>query len=316
MAQLFTRKQLILAKIETTYGTDSVPVVGTDAMLISDLSMNPSQSEYVNRDLIRPYLGASQQLPAAIRSEVSFTVELAGSGAAGTAPKWAPLIRACGFAETVNAGVSVQYDPVSGPTFASVTIYAFRDGVRHVIRGARGTFTIAMNNRERPVMNFTFTGLYQSPTDVTPGTAVYTGWQTPLVFNNQNSSAFTLQSYANAVLSSITIDAGNQVEYRSFVGTGGESILITNREVTGQITIESATQAEKDYWVNVRDAVTGNFTITHGTTAGNRVVISAPAVQVTEPQYGDVQGISTTQFNARLTPSATAGNDEIRILVN
>jgi hypothetical protein len=151
---------------------------------------------------------------------------------------------------------------------------------------------------------------------VTPGTAVYTGWQTPLVFNNQNSSAFTLQSYANAVLSSITIDAGNQVEYRSFVGTGGESILITNREVTGQITIESATQAEKDYWANVRDAVTGNFTITHGTTAGNRVVISAPAVQVTEPQYGDVQGISTTQFNARLTPSATAGNDEIRILVN
>jgi len=100
------------------------------------------------------------------------------------------------------------------------------------------------------------------------------------------------------------------------VGTGGESILITNREVTGQITIESATQAEKDFWTNVRDAVTGNFTITHGTTAGNRVVISAPAVQVTEPQYGDVQGISTTQFNARLTPSATAGNDEIRILVN
>ena len=315
MAQLFTRRQVILAKIESTYGTDSVPAVGTDAMLISDLSINPAQSEYVNRDLIRPYLGASQQLPAAIRSEVSFTVELAGSGAAGTAPKWGPLIRACGFAETVNAGVSVQYDPSSG-TVPSLTLYAFRDGVRHVIRGARGTFTIALNNRERPVINFTFTGLYQAPTDVTPGTAVYTGWQTPLVFNNQNSSAFTLQSYSGAVLSSISIDAGNQVEYRSFVGTGGESILITNREVTGQITIESATQAEKDYWVNVRDAVTGNFTITHGTTAGNRVVISAPAVQVTEPQYGDAQGISTTQFNARLTPSATTGNDEIRILVN
>ncbi len=315
MAQLFTRRQLILAKIESTYGTDSVPVVGTDAMLISDLSINPAQSEYVNRDLIRPYLGASQQLPAAIRSEVSFTVELAGSGAAGTAPKWGPLIRACGFAETVNAGVSVQYDPASG-TVPSLTLYAFRDGVRHVIRGARGTFTIALNNRERPVMNFTLTGLFKAPTDATAGTAVYTGWQTPLVFNNQNSSAFTLQAYANAVLSSITIDAGNAVEYRSFVGTGGESILITNREVTGQITIESATQTEKDYWVNVRDAVTGNFTITHGTTAGNRVVISAPAVQVTEPQYGDVQGISTTQFNARLTPSATTGNDEIRILVN
>lgn len=314
MAQFLTRKQLILAKIETTYGTDSVPVVGTNAILISDLSINPSQSEYVNRDLIRPYLGSSQQLPTAIRSEVSFSVELAGSGAAGTAPKWGPLIRACGFSETVSAGVDVKYDPISA-TFPSLTIYAFRDGMRHIMRGARGTFNIAMNNRERPLINFTFTGLYSTPTDTAPGTPDYTGFQVARPFNNQNSSAFTLQTYTGAALSSINIDVGNQVEYRSFIGTGGESILITNREVTGQVVIESTSIAEKDYWTNVRDAITDNFTITHGTTAGNQVVISAPAVQLTEPQYADIQGISTTQFNARLTPSATTGNDEIRLTV-
>jgi hypothetical protein len=311
MAQLLTRKQLLLAKIESTYGTDSVPVVGTDAVLISDLTITPIESEYADRALIRPYLGASDQIASAIRSKISFSVELAGSGAAGTAPKWAPLLRACGFAETVNAGVSVQYDPVSA-TFPSLTFYAFRDGVRHVLRGCRGTVQLALQNKERPLFNFTFTGLYSTPTDVTPGTPSYTGWQTPRVFNGQNSSAFALQAYSNALLSSINIDLNNDVVYRSLIGTGGESILITGRESTAQVAIESNTIAEKDFWTNVRDAVTGNFAITHGTTAGNIVDITAPKVQLTDPQYQDLNGISMTQYNLRLLPNA--GNDEIRIL--
>lgn len=311
MAQFLSRKQVVLAKIETTYGTDSAPVVGTNAILLTDLSITPIQSEYVDRDLIRPYLGSSEQLPAAIRSQVSFSVEMAGSGAAGTAPKWGPLLRACGFAETVNAGTSVQYDPVSA-SFPSLSIYAFRDGMRHILTGARGTVSFNMNNRERPLMQFTFTGLYSLPTDTAPGTPVYTGFQTPRVFNNQNSSAFALQSYSNALLSSISIDVGNDAVYRSLIGTGGESILITNRQVTAQITIESTSMAEKDYWTNVRNAVVGNFGIVHGTTAGNIVEISAPAAQLIDPQYGDIDGISSTQFTARLTPSA--GNDEIRII--
>jgi hypothetical protein len=311
MAQYLSRKQVVLAKIETTYGTDAVPTVAANAILLTDLTITPLQSEYVDRDLIRPYLGSSEQLPSAVRSQVSFSVELAGSGAAGTAPKWGPLLRACGFAETINAGTSVQYDPISA-TFPSLTIYAFRDGIRHVLTGARGTVSFSMNNKERPVMQYTFTGLYNAPTDTAPGSPVYTGFQTPRVFNNQNSSGFALQSYSNALLSSISIDVGNDTPYRSFIGTGGESILLTNRQVTAQITIESTSQAEKDYWTNVRNAVVGNFAIIHGTTAGNIVEITAPAAQLIEPQYGDIDGISTTQFGARLTP--LNGNDEIRII--
>jgi hypothetical protein len=266
----------------------------------------------VDRDLIRGFFGSSEQLPSAVRSQISFSVELAGSGAAGTAPKWGPLLRACAFAETINAGTSVQYDPISGPTFPSLTIYAFRDGIRHIFTGARGNVSFTLNNKERPVMQFTFTGLYNTPSDTAPGTPVYTGFQTPRVFNNQNSSGFALQSYSNALLSAISIDVGNASTYRSFIGTGGESIMMTDRQVTAQITIESTSQAEKDYWTNVRNAVVGNFSIVHGTTAGNIVEITAPAAQVIEPQYGDIDGISTTQFGARLTPSA--GNDEIRII--
>lgn len=89
---LLTRKRLILLKKESTYGTDSTPA-GTDAVLVRDLSVTPLQSDVVSRDLVRSYLGASEQLLANTRVQCQFTVELAGSGTAGTAPATAQPCR-------------------------------------------------------------------------------------------------------------------------------------------------------------------------------------------------------------------------------
>ena len=55
---LLSRKRLILAKTESPYGTDSSPD-GTDAILVRELEITPLQSDTVDRELIRPYLGAS-----------------------------------------------------------------------------------------------------------------------------------------------------------------------------------------------------------------------------------------------------------------
>ena len=96
---LLTRKRLILAKIETTYGTDSSPG-GTDAILVRSLEITPLQSDTVSRDLVRPYMGASEQLLANSRVQCTFSVEMAGSGTAGTAPRFGNVLKACGLAET------------------------------------------------------------------------------------------------------------------------------------------------------------------------------------------------------------------------
>ena len=97
---LLTRKRLILAETESTYGTDPSPD-GADAVLVRDLNITPQQSDVVNRDLVRPYLGASEQLLANTRVECTFSVELAGSGTAGTAPRFGKVLKACALAETV-----------------------------------------------------------------------------------------------------------------------------------------------------------------------------------------------------------------------
>ena len=79
MASVLTRRRLILAKIESTYGTDSTPTGASNAVLVRNLEIQPLVAETVNRELVRPYLGQSDQLLAQTRVEVSFEVELAGS---------------------------------------------------------------------------------------------------------------------------------------------------------------------------------------------------------------------------------------------
>ena len=96
---LLTRKRLILAETEGSYGVDPSPD-GADAILVRDLNITPQQSDVVSRDLVRPYLGASEQLLANTRVECTFSVELAGSGTAGTAPRFGKVLKACALAET------------------------------------------------------------------------------------------------------------------------------------------------------------------------------------------------------------------------
>ena len=159
-----TRKRLLLAKIEATYGTDPTPTGAANAILVRNLEITPLQSDIVQRELIRPYLGNYEQLLAQTRVQVTFEVELAGSGAAGTAPAYDPVLQSCGLGVTISAGVSVTYVPESS-NFDSVTLYFFQDGIRHVVTGARGSFTLNGSVGAIPTIAFEMTGIYNAPTD-------------------------------------------------------------------------------------------------------------------------------------------------------
>jgi len=98
---LFSRSRLIQTKIESSYGTDSSPA-GTDAVLVRNLDVSPIEAETVSRDLIRSYMGNSDQLLANTRVAINFEAEFAGSGSAGTASRLDSLLRACGFTATTT----------------------------------------------------------------------------------------------------------------------------------------------------------------------------------------------------------------------
>lgn len=100
---MLPRKTVILAKIESVYQTDPVPTPAANAILCLNLKITPLRVESEDRDLYRGYLGNSEKIPVMEESVTEFDVEIAGSGAAATAPKYGTLLRACALSETITA---------------------------------------------------------------------------------------------------------------------------------------------------------------------------------------------------------------------
>lgn len=312
MPQL-SRKRLILAKTESPYGSDSTPSGSSDAILVRNLEITPLQAETVSRDLIRPYLGASEQLIAQARVEVTFEVELAGSGTAGTAPAFGPVLKACGLAETIVPASpgpgSVTYAPVSS-SFSSVTIYFHNDGIRHKVTGCRGSFSLNAEVGQIPTIAFTMTGIYNAPTDETLPAPTYANQATPLVFKNGNTSSFSIHSYSGC-LQSLSFDLANSIVYRELVGCTKE-VLITDRAPSGTCVIEAPLIATKDFFTIANASATGSMSFLHGTTAGNRVTFTTAQTDINSPTYSDQDGIQMLNLPYVAIPTS-AGNNELSL---
>jgi hypothetical protein len=306
---LITRRRTILAKIESSYGVDATPTGSANAILVRNLNVTPLNAEIASRDLVRPYMGNSEQLIASKHVQLDFEVEMAGSGTAGTAPAYAPLLKACGFAETDGAS-DVVYTPKS-TGFDSVSIYFNIDGVLHKITGARGNLEITVNARAIPFMKFTFTGIYNAPSDAAVPSVDYSAFQTPLAANTSNTTDFEFYSFPG-VLESLSLNIGNAINYRSLIGS--ESVIMTDRQVTGTAVFEAPTITTKDFFAAALASTLGNLSITHGTVAGNKFKIDSTRIDIANPTYTDNNGIHMLSVPFVAVPSS-AGNDEISLTV-
>lgn len=310
MATLKFRKKVVLAKNEAVYGTDIVPAGATDAILMRDVSITPMAAETQSRDLIGATLGAQAQSLVGLHVKLDCTVELAGAGAAGDVPGFAPLLRACGFAETINALTNVEYDPVSS-AFESASIYFNIDGILHKLLGARGSVAFDFTARKVPVMNFSFVGLWADPTSAALPTAVTSNFQTPLSGSNTNTPTFSVHGFAG-VMQSLKLDMKNKVVHRDLINS--ESVELTDREADGSLLIQTPTLVAKDFFAIAKAETLGAIQLIHGLNAGNIVQIDAPKVQLLAPDYNDSDGIVMSSMNLVVTPDT--GDDEIKLTIS
>lgn len=303
-----TRKQLVIAKIESVYGTDPTPTGAANAMLVSNLDAKPLAPTMVKRDVIKGHLGSSESLAADVHSEISFEVEIAGSGTAGTAPKFGPLLRACGLSETIVASTSVTYAPISA-AFESLTIYYYADGILHKYKGCRGTVSFDFSVKKIPTMKFTFTGLYTPPTDTTNATPDFSGFLTPKIVSDQNTTSFTFNGYSGH-MSSLTMDVKNSVMYRTLVGV--EYVQITDRQSGGTCEFELPSIADVDLYTATLNDALSTLNLVHGTVAGNITTLASAGLDLSDPSTKDDSGVILMSFPYSLVPTS-AGNDEFSL---
>lgn len=314
----YIRNTVILAKTETTAGTDAAPIGAANALLISDMSITPLEAQNIPRDLVRGYFGASEELVGPAFKRVSFTVELAGSGTAATAPAWGPLLLACAFAEaSLTTPNRVEYTPVS-TSLKTATIYYYDDGVLHKLLGAMGNVTLSAKVGERPTLKFDFMGIDGGDTAVANPSATLTAWKKPVALTMANVTDITLgASYAAGALTGgteysstgIEINLANQVQFTPLLNS--ELIDITNREVTGSTELDLTAVQEVSFMSSVKANTTDSLAMVIGTASGSKIIIHAPSVQLTNPGKVERNGKRLIGYNLRVMP--VSGNDELRL---
>lgn len=323
----YSRNSVVLAEVETTYGTDATPTGAANAILVSNLSINPLNANNVDRDLVRAYFGGSEQLVGSAYVEISMDVEFQHSGTAGTAAAWDPLLQACGFAAGAVEATPARVEHLLATDYSalkSVTIYYYDDGVLHKLLGARGSFSVNLNVGERPVFSFKFLGLDGGVTAVANATPTLTGFKTPLIVTDTNTGAVTLGStYATGAITGGTeyvaagfdFDMGNDVQFTDLLGTAtlaGQSVDITNRAMTGKLRVDLTAANEVTFMAAVKANTVQSLGLVHGTTAGYKLLVFLAQVQLINPSKEDINGRRLIGFDMRVLPSA--GNDEIKIV--
>jgi hypothetical protein len=324
MATRLIRNTVILLKSESTYATDPVPTGAADALLVSNLSINPFNVTAVDRDLIRSYLGASESLLGSRYVEMSFDVELAGSGTVAVAPAWGKSLLACAMAEVVTATFRVDYTPVSA-AFGSCTLYWYDDGLLHKATGVRGAPVFKLGINQRPVISYKFLGLYSTPTVVSNPATTLTAWKAPQLISEANTLDLTFggtHATGTAPLiatgtpypsQGIEVDLGVKVDFNALLG--GETVDITSRAATAKCTLDLTAAQEAAFMAQAEAGTLQTVGLSHGTVANQKVLLWLPNVQITNVQKTEANGKRLIALDLKCLPSAS-GNDEVRLVTS
>ncbi len=300
---------LLRAATETTYGT-APTLAATDAVMVRVRpDFQPLVADAIEREQLRPFFGGFTQELVNKYVAITFQVELAGSGTAGTAPRYGPLMLACGHSATTTAS-TVTYAPAT-TNLSSCTIDFNIDGNAHRMTGCRGSLNIVGEVRSFPYIEFTIWGLYNAPTATALPTATYGNQAAARPFAD-TFTTFSVASHTNC-LASFNLQQGNEMNYDELISCTN-SINIIDRRASGNFTIEAPSISTKDFFAAAlaTSTVTGTLVQNVGAT-GNIVTINVPQLDLGAPAYSERSGkeMLSLPFTA---PPSSAGNDDYSIV--
>jgi hypothetical protein len=308
---MLNKRAVLLAKDETTYNTDSVPVAGTDAILVEDVKWGFVNSRMHQRKPVRASLGMLKPLFGGTLISVGFKAEIKGSGAAGTPPEIAPLLRAAGWAETIVASTSVTYKPNSTQTtHKSESMYFYDDGLLLKLTGARGKCSVDLPVGGAGMASFDFTGHFVSVTDVALPVATYDSTVPPLYIN----APFSVAAFA-AVINKLDFDLGVELAIPESVAAsdGYGEIQITGRNPAGSFNPLRVLVATRNFIADWQSGTAMALdTGLIGATAGNRYQVTMPAIAYTGVERGEQNNVGT--YENKFAAAESAGDDEISLI--
>jgi hypothetical protein len=283
MTQL-KRKRVLAAKIEATPGT-------AETLLAADASFNvynliaQQEIEMESREAQGGF-GMHPSLAGGRKGRITFSIDSSWDGTA-TKPSWADtFLPACGWVK--SSQVFTPRTEVPGANVKTLTMAIYQDGMRKILAGCAGTFTMNNPTGRTAVFNFDFQGIWQAPTDVAILAPTY-----PTSLGLRYASSTTTWDSVALCLENITLDSGNTITIKECAGSvsGYDYALITNRVVTVTGNPESKLVATQDRFgqliANSEAVLTWNL---DGPT-NSVLTLSAPKAQIIDIKEGDRNGL-------------------------
>lgn len=304
---LLKRKRVLAAKVEATIGTAESLTGAEGAFNVYDLMLQPTiEVEEREGQGAFNYLSG---VPGARKGVATFKTDIGWDGTS-TVPTWASvLLPGCGFVN--SAGTITPRTEAPGSNVKTLTLGSYIDGVFKSIAGAVGTGKLVCPAGKMAYIDWTFTGVWQAPTDTAIIAPTY-----PTAFPIKYTSATTTYNSVALCVENFTLDFGNEVVMRECASTAAGYIsgIITNRKPRITANPEAVTVAAQDrygLWLSATEAA---FSVVLDGPSTSTITISAPKAQIVNCQEGDRNKMVIDEVEWACNKNGTSNDQEFSIV--
>lgn len=305
-------------KAEAVKGTAEA-LADANIIMCTDRPVWDPNVEMIPRNVLTASPDSRGAVPGTRMAKISFKMFQRGTTGAiadpANLPDWTVPVRSAGCIATVSGGGGSEIMTVTPASLAAATqipctIAILRDGKEYKIHGAQGnvkkTYTVAS-----PVLlEFEFTGIFNTPTDVALGTPVYPTVVEPYFAG----AALTVVGFATPKIKSMSVDLGNKITISPYpnTATGLFYAVITGRDIKGSIDVEEELAGTKNWHSEFLAGTTGSIATGAFPSTGsqyNKINDTYPKVQYLKTGHADRDGIVTTPIDFVPRANTDAGND-------
>lgn len=300
------RLKSLLLKNETTYGTDAVPVVATNGILAMNMSIS-IEADKLERPIDFAYFTANPFVLVNKRVTIEFDFEPLGNSSKGTAAPCGPIMQCCAHSETLSAGVSTTYAPIS-VAIKSSSVYYNINGQQVAVLGCRGTIDFDFTVRQFPKAHAKLIGMFAIPTAVALVAPTLSAWQAPVAVELETFLVSVAGTANNAT--GFQLSTGEGVDIHE--GSETREAAIMDRAATGTIKVFDPGVANFDFWTPAKNYTSQALIASVSGASGKITTINVATSQLELPKW--VEDSNVIGLEVPFNAIANTGNDEYSVV--
>jgi hypothetical protein len=310
---------ILLAKVETTEGTDAAPVAANAVAINEPLAADGEPAFKTERPklVIGPAIQATRPLtPKGMKGTWSSNINLKGPGSAysaGNVPETDPFWQSAGYSATIvvtPGSEKVTYKPAA-TGLKSHTEYYYVDGKLKKMLGCKTDFQLEFSAGGPVVFQPKRTGLYQPPTDTAlVASPVYDTTLDPVADN----IALSVNAYAAGIIRKFTLTGGNHIAQRANANAAGglSAPKVRSRMPKFTIVLEDELNAAIDFESLRLSATPVPLTWFLNAAQYNRLRFTAGVVVIEDVKVADDDGTQITTISGGCYDSTFGANDAVQ----